>query len=192
MWGLKEDTKSLQVARYIEPAIGHVEYGTVFGNFVPDGPPFYAVSKPAPDIEFVKAHDMACTGLGNLLERKAGKRVPFGFGGPGTTWDGGTPAWVSYFAGKWSKPFHLSEAKRWARHTGCLVLVMRRFRDANHDQGHVAFVCPDGKVLQSIHGPAGESTGLNRHWTIEQSHDGGYYELMSHPDWFLEYKGDEF
>jgi hypothetical protein len=38
----------------------------------------------------------------------------------------------------------------------------------------------------------GSHAGLNWGWTIEESHDGGYYEYMVEPKNWIDYKGDEF
>jgi hypothetical protein len=192
---VRRGTNSFKVVRYLQPAIGRVPYATVFGNTVPDNHPFYAVSKPAPDIEVVKAHDIACTGVYNLALRRVGKRVPFA-DRPNTQYDGGTPAYWSYFF-DYSEAFDLQKAKRWANETGAIVLILRRFRSANLDQGHAAGLLPkytDGEnyVLHAIHGHAGPYSGLNWGWTIEQSHAGYYFERMVHPHNFIEYSGDEF
>jgi hypothetical protein len=38
----------------------------------------------------------------------------------------------------------------------------------------------------------GSHAGLNWGWTIEESHDGGYYEYMVEPKNWIDYKGDEY
>ena len=54
-------------------------------------------------------------------------------------------------------------------------------------EGHVAVVLPSGYVLQAF--PA---AGLNWDYTIEESHDGGYYEVMVAPWNWIDYEGETF
>ena len=71
------------------------------------------------------------------------------------------------------------------------MLVGRRFVWTSNGQvaseGHVAIVLPSGFVLQAY--PA---AGLNWDVTIEDSHDGFYYQVMVHPENWIDYEGDEF
>jgi hypothetical protein len=88
-------------------------------------------------------------------------------------------------------PFNLARAKKWARETRSGVLIGRCFRGSTlAGQGHVAILLPDGKVLQSFQmGPNGEP-GLNTDYIIEKSHAGNYYEVMAHPEaWINHNKG---
>ena len=91
-------------------------------------------------------------------------------------------------------PFNLGTAKKWARESGSGVLVGRSYRcDSLAGQGHVAILLPDGKVLQSFQFGADGEPGLNAEYTIEESHAGGYYEIMVHPkDWIDHDKGKKF
>ena len=52
---------------------------------------------------------------------------------------------------------------------------------------HAAILLPSGYVLQVY--PA---KGLNWEHNIEESHDGGYYQVMVHPSNWIDYDGDEF
>jgi len=88
-------------------------------------------------------------------------------------------------------PFDLAKAKKWARETGSGVLLGRTYRNNSlAGQGHVAVLLPDGKVLQSFQFGAGGEPGLNTDYTVEESHAGGYYEVMVHPSaWINHDKG---
>ena len=88
-------------------------------------------------------------------------------------------------------PFNLARAKKWAMETRSGVLIGRCFRGSTlADQGHVAILLPDGKVLHSFQmGPNGEP-GLNTDYIIEKSHASNYYEVMAHPEaWINHNKG---
>jgi hypothetical protein len=90
---------------------------------------------------------------------------------------GGTGAYGRYYA-KVAKPFDPSATYPAG------TLLGRHYRDTV-DQGHVAVVLADGKVLQSfanVYG--GTSPGVNARYTVAESHDGGYYEYVVLPeDW---------
>jgi hypothetical protein len=65
------------------------------------------------------------------------------------------------------------------------VLIGRLYRGADlAGQGHIAVLLPDGKVLQST-----LKDGLNDYYTIEQSHAGGYYDVMVHPSKWINTEG---
>src|SRR5215216_724348 len=91
-------------------------------------------------------------------------------------------------------PFNLARAKKWARETRSGVLIGRSYRNNSlAGQGHVAILLPDSKVLQSFQFGADGEPGLNADYTIEESHAGGYYEIMGHPkDWINHDKGKKF
>ncbi|MBA2344715.1 MAG: hypothetical protein H0V83_06510 [Rubrobacter sp.] len=130
-----------------------------------------------------------CAGVPNLFRRAAGKPIPTR---GDTRYDGGIAAYfyTSAFGGlgpgffsSVDVPFDLAKAKKWARKTRSGVLIGRCYRgDTLAGQGHVAILLPDGKVLQSFQMGDDGHPGLNADYTIEQSHAGGYYEVMVHPD----------
>jgi hypothetical protein len=193
----KEGTNFYKALRYIEPAIGLTSYKWWHSGIIPDGPPSYAKNAPAPDIDIIIHNGIFCAGVANVMLRRVGKRVPFALShGPGA-YDGGTGA---YWGGSWGKGyfdgyaerFNLEKAKGWAREDRSGVLIGRGYKNAKHDQGHVAILLPSGYVLQSIPMGPGSHAGLNWGWTIEQSHDGGYYEYMVRSNDWIDYEGDEF
>jgi hypothetical protein len=168
----------------------------VSGN-VPDGEGAYAVNRPLPPVNQLKGQRIFCAGVTNLYRRAARKIIPTR---GNANFDGGIAAyWFTsafgglgpgFFSGV-DVPFHLATAKKWARESGSGVLIGRTYRNNTlSGQGHVAVVLPDGKVQQSFQfGPNGEP-GLNIDYTIEESHDGGYYDVMVHPkDWINHDKG---
>jgi len=141
-----------------------------------------------------------CAGVPNIFRRAAGKIIPTR---GDALYDGGiaayfyTPAFGGLGPGFFSGvdvPFNLATAKKWARETGSGVLVGRSYRNNSlAGQGHVAILLPDGKVLQSFQFGADGEPGLNADYTIEESHAGGYYEIMVHPkDWIDHDKGKKF
>jgi hypothetical protein len=89
------------------------------------------------------------------------------------------------------EPFDLQKAKQWAEETRSAVLIGRKFVWNSIEQvaseGHAAILLPSGYVVQAY--PA---KGLNWEHTIEESQDGGYYEVMVHPSNWIDYEGDEF
>ena len=184
----REGTKFYDALRYIEPAIGRTAYGWWTHGAIPDGPPAYAKNAPPPDIQRVINGGIFCQGVANLFCRHAGHQIPsLGNpdydGGTGAAWGGffgAGGAWVDGWYARWGvqERFNLAEAKEIAASTRSGVLIGRRYRNANHDQGHTAILLPSGYVLQSIPGGPSRSAGLNWWWPIEDSHDGWYYEYM--------------
>lgn len=192
---IKEGTNLYEGFRYIEPAIGRTRYEYWKTNIVPTRGPTWAINQPVPPIEEVIAEGIFCAGVPNLFLRKVGKRVPIR--DDYTQFDGGTATYFGdnlfgpgYFAG-YMESFNLQTAKRWAEETRSGVLVGRRFVWTSGGQvaseGHVGIVLPSGYVLQAYPG-----AGLNWDVTIEDSHDGFYYEVMVHPENWIDYEGDEF
>lgn len=183
---------------WLRPAIGKTPYWIWKSGIIPDGPGAFATNKPVPSIEFVKGEPgIFCAGVANLMLRFVGKRVPTK---GNLSLDGGIAAYFSGAFGPgyysdYDEPFNMAKAKKWADDTGLPVMVGKGYKGpALADQGHVALMLPrytDGKyyVLQS-YGP--KWPGLNWDATIEQSHAGGYYEVMVHPDNYFSYAGDEF
>jgi GH25 family lysozyme M1 (1,4-beta-N-acetylmuramidase) len=186
-----DGTNFAQGYKYVMQLNDRTNYWVWSSGPVPDGEGAYAVNKPLPSVNQLKGKRMFCAGVPNLFRRAAGKSVPTR-GNP--LYDGGvaaywyTPAFGGLGPGFFSSvdvPFHLPTAKKWAAESGSGVLVGRIYRNNTlSGQGHVAIVLPDGKVLQSFQFGADGEPGLNDNYTIEQSHDGGYYEVMVHPkDW---------
>ena len=189
--GVIDGTNFARGYKYIMHLNDHMKYWVWTSGPVPDGEGAYAVNKPLPSVNHLMGKRIFCAGVGNLFRRAAGEKVPTR-GDP--RYDGGvaaywyTPAFGGLGPGFFSRvdvPFHLPTAKKWAAESGSGVLVGRIYRNNTlSGQGHVAIVLPDGKVLQSFQFGSDGEPGLNAHYTIEQSHDGGYYEVMVHPrDW---------
>ena len=190
-----EGTKFYERLQYIKPAIGRTRYVFWQGGDVPARGPAWAINLPVPRIDEVISEGIFCAGVSNLFLRKVGKRVPIrnGF----EQFDGGIAAYFGdniygpgYFEG-YMEPFDLQKAKRWAEETRSGVLLGRKFVWNSISQvaseGHAAILLPSGYVLQAY--PA---KGLNWEHTIEESHDGGYYQVMVHPSNWIDYEGDEF
>jgi hypothetical protein len=120
----------------------------------------------------------------NLMLRKVGKRVPTR---GNTFFDGGTVAYWSYFDG-FHRPFSLNDVRRGD-------LLLRRFRNNSHDQGHVA-VClgngPDAPLLQSFHSNGRGFPGLHKGVSVRSSHAVIHYERLVRVQNWINYKGDEF
>lgn len=173
---------------YLEKIIG-TRYSWWTGGAVPDGAPAWARNGEPPSPANVKGTSCFCAGVTNLARRAVGLEIPT-LGNP--NYDGGI---VAYFGATEAAPagfprkgyfekqgklrrFNLQDARRpW-------TLIGRKYRNVR-DQGHVAIVMPDGKVLQSYDAGGGRP-GINKNATLEQSHDGGYYEVMVYAeDWLL-------
>ena len=140
--------------------------------------PMFAINGPVPDGSEITSAN--CAGLVNLIIRYIGKELPYKNDGIG-----GTSAYAHYYRDV-AVPFDIMNS--YPKGT----LIIRDYRDVN-DQGHVAIILDDnGKkalVLQShVEGTFFESTtpGVNKQYTLEESHDGNYYELAVLPkDWLL-------
>ena len=173
---------------YLDKIIG-TPYSWWTGGTVPDGAPAWARNGEPPSPANVKGTSCFCAGVTNLARRAVGLEIPT-LGNP--NYDGGI---VAYFGATEAAPagfprqgyferqgklrrFDLEEARRpW-------TLIGRKYRNVK-DQGHVAIVLPGGKVLQSYDAGGGRP-GINTNATLEQSHDGGYYEVMVRAeDWLL-------
>jgi len=164
------------------------------GGHVPDGAPAWARNGPPPQPADVRGTSCFCAGVANLARRVVGLEVPT-LGN--SNYDGGV---VAYFGSTEAAPadfprrgyfevhgklrrFDLEEARRpW-------TLIGRKYRNVR-DQGHVAIVLPNGRVLQSYDAGGGRP-GVTKDTTLERSHDGGFYEVMVFAeDWLLPFDAD--
>ena len=133
----------------------------------------WTASGPPPSAEAVRAGGANGSGLANLMLRAVGKRPP----SDPVAGTGGTGAYGRVYATV-AVPFN----PRTSYPEG--TLLGRRYRDTN-DQGHVAIVTADGRVLQSFaDGVDSTSPGVNRTYTVLESNGAGYYEYAVLPeDW---------
>ena len=173
---------------YLDEIVG-ARYSWWTGGKVPDGAPAWAKNGPPPPPADVRGTSCFCAGVTNLARRAVGLEIPH-LGN--RDYDGGVVAYLGSTAaaprgfprqGYFEKhgrqrEFDLKEARRpW-------TLIGRKYRNVE-DQGHVAIVLPNGKVLQS-YDTGGGRPGVNKDVTLERSHSGGYYEVMVHAeDWLL-------
>lgn len=127
----------------------------------------------APSASSVRAQSTNCAGLTNLMLRSIGKAVP------SDPWAGrcGTGAYGRYYA-KVAQRFNVNA------NYPAGTLIGRYFRNT-FDQGHVAVVLENGRVLQSFANCRGcAAPGVNTTYTVAQSHDGRFYEYAVLPqDW---------
>jgi len=194
--GVVDGTNFAEGYKYVMQLIDRMKYWVWSSGPVPDGEGAYAVNRPLPPVDQLKGKKIFCAGVPNLFRRAAGKRIPTR---GNDLYDGGIAAY--FYTSAWSLgpgffsgvdvPFQLATAKKWARETGSGVLIGRSYRSNSlAGQGHVAILLPDGKVMQSFMFGTDGAPGLNTDYTIEQSHAGGYYEIMVHPkDWINHDKG---
>lgn len=161
-----------QALAFGESLVG-TPYGWWYEGPLPKGEPMWTAEGPPPGRDQVRARSANCTGLTNLMLRAVGQPLPFTREGG----RGGTYSYAEYFA-EVAQPFDPS--RRYPAGT----LIGRRYRDT-FDQGHVAVVLADGRVLQSFAWERGGSTpGVNTTYTVAESHDGGFYEYAVMPaDW---------
>ena len=173
--GADQPTTEERLAKAL--AYGEAVVGTPYGWWldgpIPQGPPTYATNVPPPDPAEVLAASANCAGLTNLMMRAAGVDIPQ----HPDALAGGTRAYELYY-----EPVAMAFDPATDYPTG--TLLGRRYRDAE-DQGHLAVVTADDHVLQSFAWEAGGSDpGVNTTYTVEESHDGGYYEYAVLPqDW---------
>jgi len=195
--GVVDGTNFARGFKYVMQLNNHMKYWVWTSGPVPDGEGAYASNRPLPPANQLKGRRIFCAGVPNLFRRATGKSIPTR---GNVLYDGGVAAYFytsafgglgpGFFTGV-DVPFNLARAKKWARETRSGVLIGRSFRgNTLAGQGHVAILLPDGKVLQSFQmGPNGEP-GLNTDFTIEKSHAGNFYEIMAHPEaWINHNKG---
>lgn len=187
--GVIDGTNFARGFKYVMQLNNRMKYWVWSSGPVPDGEGAYAANKPLPPVDQLKGQRIFCAGVPNLFRRAAGKSIPTR-GNP--NFDGGVAAYfyTSAFGGlgpgffsRVDVPFNLAKAKKWARQTRSGVLIGRLYRGATlAGQGHVAILLPDGKVLQSFQTGLNGEPGLNTDATIEKSHAGNFYEVMCHPN----------
>ena len=186
--GVVDGTKFAMGYKYVMKLNNHMKYWVWASGDVPDGEGAFAADRPLPPAEQLKGNRIFCAGVPNIFRRAAGKCVPTR---GNARYNGGLAAYFytsafgglgpGFFSGV-DVPFHLATAKKWARETGSGVLLGRCYRNNSlAGQGHVAILLPDGKVLQSFQFGVDGEPGLNTDFTVEESHAGGYYEVMIHP-----------
>jgi hypothetical protein len=175
-----------EALEWMRPLIGDMPYGWWTHGPVPSGPPAYAQNAKVPGKSQLHGKRIFCAGVPNLLLRHAGKVVPFRPSLPPDSrrlYDGGTWAYSEYFHA-WKEGFTLN--KDYPHGT----LVGRPFRVNSADQGHVAIVLGNKRVLQSYDMDQGWP-GLNAADWLATAHDmiGFTYAVM--PWNWINYEGDE-
>jgi hypothetical protein len=184
--------------KYAMQLNNHMKYWVWTSGSVPDGEGAYASNRPLPPAKQLKGQRIFCAGVPNLFRRAAGKSIPTR-GNP--HYDGGVAAYFytpafgglgpGFFTGV-DVPFNLARAKKWARETRSGVLIGRGYRNNTLGrQGHVAILLPDGKVLQSFQFGANGEPGLNTDYTIGKSHSGYFYEIMAHPEAWINHNKNQ-
>ena len=176
---LVPDAGAKTLATNVAAAIAYGEslVGTKFapwtGGPLQEGAPMWTANAIVPAPALVKSESANAAGLVNLMLRAIGKTLP----SDPVAGTGGTGAYARYYANV-AKPFDVNLP--WPEGT----LIGRDYRDVG-DQGHLAVVLRNGKVLQSFASAAGATTpGVNTAYTVIQSHAGHYYEYAVLPeDW---------
>ncbi len=129
-------------------------------------PGFWGAAGPAPPANTVKA--MFCAGLINLMLRRIGNSPPKN----GGIYDGGTRSYMLGYRNV-MKPFKLSECRRGD-------VAFRDFQTGGYsDQGHIGLCLggADDPILQSFsNGYPSVEPGLNKDWTLRESHAGWFYK----------------
>lgn len=170
--------------KWVWPLVGQMPYGWWTNGEVPDDQPAYAVDAPVPKRRELFDKTIFCAGVVNLARRHAKKFIP---AAGDTRYDGGTVACWAYWQ-RFMRPFN----PRLNLPHG--TMIFRRFRN-NADQGHVAVVLGNWRVLQSFDGGQAmkgtfDGPGLNAIYTVDASHGGWYYEYYVMPgDWISHDKG---
>jgi cell wall-associated NlpC family hydrolase len=143
--------------------------GTKYGSWdgalpLSRGEPMWRENAPAPPLEEVRA--VSCAGLVNLILRSNGIPLPYTDDSIGGTW-----AYGIYYK-KVAKPFALLPIYP----VGTLI---GRYYKNYEDQGHVAILLADRKILQSCPNEGCTDTVL-----IDDMHSVYEYDYMVYPeDW---------
>jgi cell wall-associated NlpC family hydrolase len=154
-------------------------YGWWTGGPLAKRAPQWTLVGPPPDAATVRAASANCAGLTNLMLRAVGKPLPAA-AGAGT---GGTKAYQIYYAAV-AEPFDVTQTYPAG------TLIGRRYRSMR-DQGHVAVVLGNGRVLQSFATKRGDTApGVNDTYTVQESHGAGYYEYAVLPQYWLGASGN--
>lgn len=165
------------------PLIDDMPYGWWTSGDVPPYAPAYAINEACPAMGWLLGQEGFCASVPTLNLRAVGKRVPT-YGN--LRFDGGTYAYAIYYR-DYIQPFRLADVRPGD-------LIGRYYRDVR-DQGHVAIVLDGYLCLQSFDGGAQlegyfNGPGVNRIYTVAQSHAGGYYEWRVRREDWINYAGD--
>lgn len=138
--------------------------------------PMWAKNGPVPKKDEITSCN--CAGLINLILRFSGKKIP----ARSLLEMGGTPDY-EYVYKKKSIPIDIN----YNYPVG--TLLVRNYRDYQ-DQGHVAMIIENkgkySKILQSHYYKPNNDNGVNIKYTLEESHNGYYYEYAVLPEnWLL-------
>lgn len=139
------------------------------GAFNHDGSPAWAVDRPHPDPADVR--QMFCAGLVQLGRRRLD--LPITKHDTMPIYNGGMASLHDYFHSV-AQNFQLGEFER-----GDIAYVPFGLRGANFE-GHVGVATggPDDPFWQSFAYTCRYlEPGLNKRWTLRESHDGGFYTL---------------
>ena len=184
-----ENCTITEVLEYGKSLIG-VPYEWWVRGTIPHVAPMFALDNPPPHRSEITTCN--CAGFVNLLLRFAGKKIP----DHRTAGMGGTIAyWMVYEERGVLEKFDIKSSKTYPEGT----LLLRQYRNSN-DQGHVAVLINDIEtqkqmVLHSItllpykdnsQKDRSKNLGINMKYTLEESHDGEYYDAIVRPkNWIL-------
>ena len=141
-----------------------IPYGKWRGGPLSEKAPMWSSNKPVT----CEVKSASCAGLTNLMLRSINVPLPYSKRG-GT---GGTLAYYDYYKDV-AEDFDIN--KKYPEGT----LIGRKYYNIE-DQGHVAVVLKNGKLLQSY-----PNAGVTDNITIAQSHMGHYYEYAVLPQNWL-------
>ena len=179
------------VLHYAKGLIGLPYRWYRFGEQITDDDKFYAPSNdahndpvPTCDSLFKQNKCIVCTGVPNLMRRYNGLCVPPPYGT--------TDAWFHYLQTRgWLEPFDIQTAALYPHGT----LVLRDFTSLEHDQGHVAVIVDEMKILHAYadipytQSAPDENVGVCNITDLMYSHyyDGhpGYYTHVCRPEHWL-------
>jgi cell wall-associated NlpC family hydrolase len=169
----KPEASPVSVALAYGQSLIGAAYGWWYSGPLPTAAPMWTAGGPPPQPSAVLASSANCAGLTNLMLRAIGKPLP----SDPVAGTGGTGAYGRYYANV-AMPFDVN-----AQYPAG-TLIGRYFRDSV-DQGHVAVVLGNGRVLQSFAFTYGGTLpGVNATYTVAESHGDGYYEYAVLPqDW---------
>jgi hypothetical protein len=170
---LNFDTSTIEKVINLGKQLIGVSYGGWLGGELSPDAPMWCADAPI-DVSIIKQTSCSCVGLTNLMLRSLGVSLPRSASGS----IGGTLAYGEYF-----RPMATLFDDQLKYPIG--TLIGRHYRDLN-DQGHVAVVIDNNRVLQSFALHAGGVTpGVNMNYSVPQSHNGNYYEYAVLPQHWL-------